>query len=232
MVAESNVRIRGTSEGLIVSLGTGDWPDLLAELDARLGQTPDFFRGGRVAVDVGRRLLEVEEIQTLGELLSQHGVTLWAVWSETAETQQAAQFLGLESVRPLTEERPQPARPRESSQPSAEYALVVRGPLRSGQRIRHEGTVVVLGDVHPGAEVACTGNIIVWGRLRGTAHAGMWGDDTAVVCALHFAPLQVRIGHRLAQGDNSTTPNVPEVARVIDNAIVVEPWTEFRWRKQ
>jgi septum site-determining protein MinC len=61
---------------------------------------------------------------------------------------------------------------------------VVNKTLRSGQRIEHDGDVLIIGDVNPDAYVIASGNIIVMGTLRGIAHAGARGDETAVVMAL------------------------------------------------
>lgn len=70
---------------------------------------------------------------------------------------------------------------------------VVRGTIRSGQRIEFEGSVVILGDVNGGAEVIAEGNIIVLGNLRGFAHAGAKGNRSAFVSAEIIAPTQLRI---------------------------------------
>jgi len=223
MPPNDSVRIRGTSDGLVISFGAGQWADILAELEERLEQTPEFFRGGRVAASVGRRVLGEEDIRALGEQLERYGITLWAVWSEAMETQDAARVLGLEGGLPT--DKPQAVHARSEGQGIPERALIVQGPLRSGQRIQHQGSVVVIGDVHPGAEVVCGGHVIVWGRLEGTVYAGILGQEDVLVCALAFAPAHVRIGRHMAQGDDAPAPGVPEMARVVDGAIVVEPWT-------
>ena len=70
---------------------------------------------------------------------------------------------------------------------------VVRGTIRSGQRIEFEGSVVILGDVNGGSEVIAEGNIIVLGNLRGFAHAGAKGNRSAFVAAQYIAPTQLRI---------------------------------------
>ena len=58
---------------------------------------------------------------------------------------------------------------------SASPPYVYRGTLRSGQSVRHAGTVIILGDVNPGAQVVSGGDVLIWGRLRGTVHAGAMG---------------------------------------------------------
>ena len=123
---------------------------------------------------------------------------------------------------------------------SASPPYVYRGTLRSGQSVRHAGTVVILGDVNPGAQVVSGGDVLVWGRLRGTVHAGAMGDGRAIVAALDFEPVQMRIAGHIAMTPKGASNNPgywfwkressgkPEVARVIDNQIFVDPWDANR----
>lgn len=106
--------------------------------------------------------------------------------------------------------------------------LVLSKTLRSGERVEHPGTVVVLGDVNPGAEVVAGGDVIVVGKLRGLAHAGATGDEERFVFALEFAAKQVRIGPHLAQAPEGEVGQGPELARVQEGRIVVEPWARKR----
>ncbi|MDE0633922.1 MAG: hypothetical protein OXH73_20610 [Caldilineaceae bacterium] len=123
---------------------------------------------------------------------------------------------------------------------SAPPPYVYRGNLRSGQAVRHAGTVVILGDVNPGAQVISGGDVLVWGRLRGTVHAGAIGDARAIVAALDFEPVQMRIAQHIAMTPKGASNNPgywfwkressgkPEVARVVDNQIIVDPWDANR----
>lgn len=113
---------------------------------------------------------------------------------------------------------------------------IYRGTLRSGQFFRHAGTIVVLGDINPGAQVISGGDVFVWGRLRGVVHAGAMGDERAIVAALDFEPLQLRIAGYIAMSPKGTSGSPghwlwkressgkPEVARIIKKRIVVDPW--------
>jgi septum formation inhibitor MinC len=104
-------------------------------------------------------------------------------------------------------------------------ARVLYTTLRSGQKFETEHSLVVFGDVNSGAEIIAGGDIVVLGTLRGVAHAGAY-DETGggrVIFALRLNPTQLRIGMVISQG-TSETQNVPEVARVEGNMIVVEPY--------
>jgi len=102
--------------------------------------------------------------------------------------------------------------------------LIVNKNLRSGQTVEHSGDVLILGDVNEGAEVVAAGNIVVMGTLRGYAHAGAIGDDSSVVVAKKMIPQQLRIGHHIAiRGEDEEEPQEAEIAKVIDNKIILEP---------
>ncbi|HEY6325236.1 MAG TPA: septum site-determining protein MinC [Candidatus Cybelea sp.] len=99
------------------------------------------------------------------------------------------------------------------------------GTLRGGQVLHHTGNIVVVGDVNPGAELVATGDIVVFGRLRGIAHAGAGGDETARIYALDLTATQLRIATFIA-AEQENTPRraaVPEAALARDGGIVVLP---------
>ncbi|MGQ9568012.1 MAG: septum site-determining protein MinC [Anaerolineae bacterium] len=222
-IVPGRVTIKGTKDGLAVFLGPGELSALVEELEAHLAQRPAFFRGGRVALHVGPRQMSPEEIARVGQCVARWGVSLWAVDTEAAETAASARALGLEV---LPEGRKAPAG---TSVPSpaleGESAVLVCRTLRSGQTLRHPGHVVVIGDVNPGAEIVAGGHVVVWGRLRGTVHAGAHGDEGAIICALRLAPTQLRIADFVARSPENEEPEAPEIARLRDGRIVVEPWS-------
>lgn len=118
--------------------------------------------------------------------------------------------------------------------------------LRSGAIVRFPGDIVVFGDVNPGAEVVADGNIVVLGALRGMAHAGAHGDESATVMAFALKPAILRIAHRQATDLEFDAPApsgllsllrapgladrgaphaaTPRVAHVVDGAVVVSDY--------
>jgi septum site-determining protein MinC len=225
-MARDRVVIKGTSDGLIITIGAGDWSTLLGELDQHLGQKASFFKGGRVALRVGPRQLSRSEIEAIGQLLNRHQVSLWAVEGDSPLTLEAVGQLGLETS--LVERPAAGPAANQLALPERE-ALLVQRTLRSGQVLAHPGHVVLIGDVNPGAEIRAGGNVIIWGRLRGTVHAGV-GEaglgEQAIVCALHFAPSLLRIGSHLTRSPNpdGNIDFVPEMASVQAGQIVAEHW--------
>jgi septum site-determining protein MinC len=227
---QTRIDIKGTSHGLIIRIGSGDWNNLLNELALRLEQTPSFFKGGRVALDVGPRQLSQSEIEHVGVLLETHQMSLWAVISEADETRQGTVSLGLETTLASSQAAQRTSNENGKAAVDEQRAILVRRTLRSGQALHHAGHVVVIGDVNPGAEIIAGGDVLVWGRLRGIVHAGAGGDDTAIVCALMLAPTQLRISRHIARSPGAELDQEhenragPEVAFVQDGQIVVELW--------
>jgi septum site-determining protein MinC len=219
------VTIKGTGDGLVITLGDGPLQMVLDEMEAHLNARASFFVGGRVALKVGDRPLSAEQLQKIGTSLEQIGVSLWAVESEHPTTVTAARELGLE-----IEVHPAPSIAASAVETIAleqMEGIVVRRTLRSGQAVHHAGHVTLIGDVNPGAEIVAGGDIIVWGKLLGTARAGALGDDEAVICALELAPSQIWIGGHIARSpERSRRPKVPEMASVQEEGIVVERWNK------
>lgn len=218
--------IKGTSNGVIITIGAGDWQSILGQLATKLGQRSSFFKGGRVSLAVSKRLLEAKEIETVGHLLAEHHMTLWAVVSDSPETRAAAQSLGLEAEPVTSPPAPTIATVAAEQDALVETTITIRRTLRSGQSIEHPGSVVVIGDVNPGAKIVAGRNIIIWGRLRGSAHAGAVLADDAFVCALELSPMQLSIGNIISRAPAEAAPAdiMPEMALVQNGQIVAEGW--------
>lgn len=70
---------------------------------------------------------------------------------------------------------------------SAAPTMVIKGPLRSGQRVyARNSDLIVMGVVSRGAEVIADGNIHIYGPLRGKAMAGARGDIAARIFTTGF----------------------------------------------
>jgi septum site-determining protein MinC len=218
------VRIKGTRKGLSVTIGQGQWHELLKELDKRLEQAEAFFRGSQVILNTGRRDLSAEDLDQARQILANHGIELSMVQTSSRDAAEAAQALQVRLGLP--EAAPALPEVHTVAEEWSEGALV-RRTLRSGQSIRQPGHVVIIGDVNPGAEVVAGGDVVVWGKLRGTAFAGAMGDDGAVVCALELKPSLLRIGSHVATSPEDKGPRSagPEIASVQDGQIVAKPWS-------
>lgn len=221
------MQIKGIKDGLLVTLGEGEWADLEAAFLAHVEDKEAFFKGARVALDVGNHILHAAELGALRDRLSSRGISLWAVISNSPVTEQTAQVLGMATR--ISAPRPERSIRSQDTNLAGENAILVQRTLRSGFKVSHNGHIVVMGDVNPGAEVIAGGSVIVWGRLRGTVHAGADGNENAVVCALDLEPTQMRIaGLTFASPPRRTVlgrvKKGPEMMRIKNGQLVTESW--------
>lgn len=123
----------------------------------------------------------------------------------------------LADVRPPRDRAPAAA-------PKGETVIVART-VRSGGRVESTGSIVVLGDVNAGAELVAADDVIVIGTLRGLAHAGVAGNENAIIWAQHLAGPQLRIGSAVARAEDDGEARGPEIALLRGDQIVVRSWT-------
>ena len=220
----SLIQIKGLRDGLLVSLDDAPWQEQRTALLAQVDDRPAFFQGARLALDVASQVLHVNELVDLRDELSERGISLWAVISESPTTEKTAQLLGLATR--ISKPRPEEGRKFAVDDLGEETALFLHRTLRSGTRIEFAGHVVVMGDVNPGAEIVAEGNVIVWGRLRGMVHAGVKGNRNAVICALDLSPTQLRIAAEVSASLRPQQNPKPEVVRINkDGKLQAELWS-------
>lgn len=223
--------LKGTQQGLLLRPLPEAWEETLNALQETLDEAQGFFQGGRVILEAGARALTEADLEALRALLESHGLQLWVVLGEEETTQRAARRLNLltrlpgeASSAPVPSGAPPaPAVPEPSPAPET---LFVKRTLRSGQVLEARGDLTLIGDVNPGAELVAGGSIVVWGHLRGIVHAGAFGDETAVICALDLDPQQLRIASKIAVAPKGKRRHIqPEQARLDKGEIIVESWS-------
>src|SRR6266542_5850781 len=166
--ANSIIQIKGLRDVLLVSLDDAPWNVQRAALIAQVDAQPSFFQGARLALDVASQVLHVTELVALRDQLSERGISLWAVISESPTTEATAQLLGLATR--ISKPRPEEGRKFAVDDLGEDSALFLNRTLRSGTRIKFAGHIVIFGDVNPGAEIISDGNVIVWERVHGMVH--------------------------------------------------------------
>lgn len=222
-VKQSMVQFKGIKDGLLITLPDEDWENQKKELLGQLNQKAGFFKGAKVTLEVGSQKILAAEMGELRDKLSECGVTLWAVISNSPVTDRTSQMLGLATkLASIKTERSAVPTPKKRD---GESAILMQRTLRSGAAIHYTGHITVVGDVNPGAEVEATGSVIVWGKLRGVVHAGIEGNKEAVICALDFNPLAVEIA-----GISCTLPvhdknsSQPSIACLKDDSLHINHW--------
>jgi septum site-determining protein MinC len=217
-----SVQIKGIREGLLVTLGEGEWDDITDDLYRELDEQAEFLSGAKIILDVENHSLSAATMGKLRDNISEKGLSLWAILSHSPTTEKNAQVLGLATR--IHESHPDDEKRGQGIDPTGDEGILVRKTLRSGHSIQHPGHITVIGDVNPGAEIIAGGDIVIWGRLGGMAHAGAEGDANAVVCALNLSPTQLRIAELIAVAPQDSDERRPEIALVRDNKVVAEPW--------
>lgn len=238
-MARPAVVLKGTRDGLVIVLDEEtELPKIMACLEEKLEMARDFLQGAKVIVELGKRKLTLGEAKELVKLLRsrrglqvigfQRGRQRVKALEDVLEDRGQATSHG---VVPGQETRGgqttvSPTTKGNSNTYKEGYTLFVRRTIRSGQTVNYHGNVVIIGDVNPGAEVIAGGDIIVMGVLRGMAHAGAAGDESAIVAALRLRPTQLRIADvftRSPDGD-MPAPEVPEVALLRQGNIVIDQY--------
>ena len=221
---KSLLQIKGLRDGLLISMDDAPWEDQRNALIAQVDDQPAFFQGARLALDVASQVLHVNDLVEIRDRLSERGIFLWALISESPTTEKTAQLLGLATR--ISKPRPEESREFSVEDLGEETSLFLNRTLRSGTRIEFAGHVVVLGDVNPGAEIVAEGNVIIWGRLRGMVHAGSKGNKSAVICALDLSPTQLRIADEVSAALKPQENPKPEIAHINeDGKLQAEFWS-------
>jgi septum site-determining protein MinC len=209
--ANDLIQVKGVRDGLLITMTGAGWEHLRAAMFAHIDGQREFFQGARIAVDVGETVLRVHEMVGFRDQLSDRGVSLWAVISESEVTRNTAQLLGLATR--IAKPRPEETRQFAVEDLGEETALFLGRTLRSGTRVEFAGHVVILGDVNPGAEIIAEGSILVWGKVRGLLHAGGKSNTKALICALDLSGAQLRIaGHLAPDAGGQVQPAAPSTA--------------------
>jgi septum site-determining protein MinC len=195
------VQIKGIREGLLVSIDEGEWTEAEKGLLIELDRQKAFLKGARLILDLESHEINAVAMSHLRDQLSDQGLLLWGVLSQSSLTERSAQAMGLATrIHGSEPEAEEEAAAEEPEAPADGPAVLLKKTLRSGVNLTHQGDVTVIGDVNPGAQIVAGGNVVVWGRLRGLVHAGAKGDEGAVVCAMELSL------HRKAESPDRRSP--------------------------
>jgi septum site-determining protein MinC len=171
------IRMRGRSYVAFVFYPVVPIMDWMEEVDATLRQSPGFFAGKPVVLDLSAVDLSQNAIAQL----------------ITSFEQRDLRILGIEGVdgARLTPDMPplliggrhcavSPIQPKKVEAKPKAASLLLDGQVRSGQSVVFpEGDITVVGSVSSGAEIVAGGSIHIYGTLRGRAMAGINGNLSA-----------------------------------------------------
>ena len=174
MKKRQNVTIKGTKDGIVLHLDDScSYEELKKELDEKLSanQTTEAERHlTPVKVDVGNRYLNDAQREEIKNLIRQKKNLMVDDIESNVVTRAEVDKLRAENE-----------------------VVTVSRIIRSGQVLEVPGDLLLIGDVNPGGTVIAGGNIFIMGSLKGIAHAGVFGNDQAVITASSMQPAQLRI---------------------------------------
>lgn len=209
-VETKSIRFRARSFVAFTLTPEAPLSEWLESLDRWIGNSPGYFAGRPVVLNLNTLKPEVGQIEALVAELGLRGIRIYAIeldGSTALEANLPPVLIGAkEATAGLLMQADSKGRPEEAGkpeegkaeqgkpedrQPEAPATLMVKTPIRSGQSVFHaHGDVIVLGSVASGSEIVAAGSIHVYGALRGRASAGVLGHSTArIFCRKNEAEL-------------------------------------------
>lgn len=200
-MADKDIVFKGTREGVTITLRSNAAIEKINQaIHDKFSKSKDFFKSGRFYMDFGDT--GIDDVQK--EVIMQGIMKEFNVIVEDKEKNAGKMFSGIYEGK----------------------TRFIRSTIRSGQDVDFPGNVVIIGDVNAGGQVKAEGNIIVLGSLRGVAHGGSSGNQKAIIAAYSLQPTQLRIADVISRAPDGELlkPKCPELARIKDGCIVIEPY--------
>ena len=174
------VRMRGRSYVAFVFCPVVPIIEWFNEIDATLAQSPGFFIGKPVVLDLSAVDLSQNAILQLIASFEQRNIRILGFEGVDAARLSATMPPLLMAGRHFALPQSGPKKPETTKPKLKPASLLLDSPVRSGQSIVFpEGDVTVVGSVSSGAEIVAGGSIHIYGTLRGRAMAGIDGNPTA-----------------------------------------------------
>lgn len=204
-MVDDKILIKGNKEGLYAVIYMNkfkDFDEMLESLIEKLTRGKKFYRGSTLKITTDLKYLSERELNKLKDVLFEEFMIKDCIL-EDREEKTSKVFSGVYEGR----------------------TKFIRKTIRGGQSINYSGNIVIIGDVNPGAEIYAAGNVIVLGTLKGHVHAGFGGNDKAIIAAFSLQPEILQIASIMTRSpEDGLKPQYPEVAKVKDDTIIVEPY--------
>lgn len=206
---DERIIIKGNKSGLIAEINMhkfSDFTEMLDLLIARLSKGKRFYRKSTLTINTSLNLINDKDIEHLKKVLLEEIEIEDIIWQD-------------DNVKENEKEK------KTFSGVYEGKTKFLRKTVRGGQSIKYNGNIVIIGDINSGAEVTAAGNIIVLGAIKGNVSAGANGNTKAIIAAFSLQPEILKISNIVTLSpDDSEEPEYPEVAKVKDGAIIVEPY--------
>ncbi len=198
-------------KGLFINLKTcNSFADIKVGLIREIENLEQITTGMNVTIDLGDKSVNTKQVREIEDVLLDYGLYLKELKANPVAEKPTDEATSENNVF--------------SDMTPYEKTTLICKNLRSGQKVFSQGNVVILGDINPGAEVIAKGNILVMGTLRGMAHAGVFGDEKAIIAAYRLNPTQIRIANHITRPPDgeSIVVKSPELARIRAGKVIIE----------
>jgi septum site-determining protein MinC len=218
-----SIRVKGRSYVAFVFCPVVPIIEWLDEIDATLGQSPGFFSGKPVVLDLSAVDLSQNAIVQLIASLEQRGLRILGIEGVDASRLAASMPPLLTGGRNALIQNNEPKKPQAKPKPAS---LLIDSQVRSGQSVVFpDGDITIVGSVSSGAEIVAGGSIHVYGTLRGRAMAGINGNVTArIYCQKVEAELLAIDGYyRTAEQIDATSYDGPMQVWLQGDVVQITP---------
>ncbi len=202
---DDRIFIKGNKLGVnaIINMDKfGNFDEMLDSLVEKLSRGKKFYKGATLTVTTDLKYINERQISKLKDVLFDEILIKDCIFEERLEKQSSV-FSGVYEGR----------------------TKFVRKTVRSGQCLNYAGNLIIIGDVNNGGEVRAHGNVIVLGDLKGKVFAGDNGNENAIIAAYSLEPELISISGKITiSPDDFEKTGYPEVARLNENNIIVEPY--------
>lgn len=213
MYSNDGILIKGNKDGINTTINMNkfsSFEDMVTLLIKKLSKGKHFYQGTTLILRIDLNLLNEKKVEELKDALLTE--------------------IGLKDIvfEDLEKESLDSTSRKENKVFTGVYegkTKFIRKTVRSGQSVNYRGNIVIIGDVNSGAEVYATGNVVVLGRIQGKVSAGTNGNNKAIIAAFLLQPELLKISNIIAMSpDDTEKPNYPELAKIKDGTIIVEPY--------
>lgn len=188
-IQSKSIRFRARSFVAFALAPEAPLVEWLQSLDRWTENSPGFFAGRPVVLDLTLLKPREGEAKALVSQLADRGIRIYAIEGVEGLGPDLPPLLTGAKQAVVDERRADQQASAEDVQGS--NSLMIKSPIRSGQSIFHpQGDVIVLGSVGSGSEIVAGGSVHVYGTLRGRVFAGATGNrDARIFCQMNEAEL-------------------------------------------
>ena len=218
MYNNDGILIKGNKEGINTTIQMNKFAcfeDMLQMLIKKLSKGKHFYKGTTLILKIDLKLINKKELKIIKDALL---------------TEIEIKDIVLEDIEKEIEQKKEieQVNEKETRIFSGVYegkTKFIRKTIRGGQSISYQGNIVIIGDINSGAEIYADGNVIVLGFIKGKVSAGTNGNTKAVIAAFVLQPEILKIANVITMSpDDVEKPSYPELARIKDGSIIVEPY--------